>query len=271
LEGVQEAGISLSNRFRSVDLVLEEPTLDDTMPDNERLERSLADALGCEISIPFAALRELPTALRENNFRIRVWGEEKEGRFTVYTFMAYGDESPVCGIGMDIGTTTVSAVLFDLKDGKLLAKASGGNGQIRYGADVINRIIEQGKVGGREKLQKAIIDETVVPLFKTLSKEAGIPANRILRLAIGANTTMNHLLLGVESDPIRTEPYIPAFFSYRELRGADLGLPIHPEAQVRVAPNIGSYVGGDITAGTFAGMIWNKEELSLFDFATISQ
>ena len=264
LEGVKEAGISLDNSFRSVDLAMDEPTLDDTMPDNERLEWALSQALGCEISIPFAALRDLPTALRENNFRIRVWGEEKDGRFTVYTFLPYGDESPVCGIGMDIGTTTVSAVLFDLKDGKLLAKASGGNGQIRYGADVINRIIEQGKVGGREKLQKAIIEETVVPLFKTLSKEAKIPANRILRLAIGANTTMNHLLLGVESDPIRTEPYIPAFFSYGELRAADLGLPIHPEAQVRIAPNIGSYVGGDITAGTFAGMIWNKEEMSLF-------
>ena len=137
LEGVKGAGISLDNNFRSVDLAMDEPTLDDTMPDNERLEWALSQALGCEISIPFAALRELPTALRENNFRIRVWGEEKNGRFTVYTFLPYGDESPVCGIGMDIGTTTVSAVLFDLKDGKLLAKASGGNGQIRYGADGI--------------------------------------------------------------------------------------------------------------------------------------
>ncbi|MBP3412114.1 MAG: DUF4445 domain-containing protein, partial [Oscillospiraceae bacterium] len=264
LEGVQEAGISLGNSFRAVDLELEEPTLDDTMPDNERLERALQETLNCEIDLPFAALRELPTALRENGFRIRVWGEETDRGFTVYTFAPYGDESPLCGIGMDIGTTTVSAVLFDLKDGKLLAKASGGNGQIRYGADVINRIIEQGKPGGREKLQKAIIQETVLPLFQTLSKEAGVPAQRILRLAIGANTTMNHLLLGVESDPVRTEPYIPAFFHYENLRAGDLGLPIHPNAQVRIAPNIGSYVGGDITAGTFAGMIWNKEEMSLF-------
>ena len=51
---------------------------------------------------------------------------------------------------------------------RLLSKASGGNGQIRYGADVINRIIEQGKPGGRKKLQDAILTETLVPLLQTL-------------------------------------------------------------------------------------------------------
>ena len=264
LEGVKEAGISPGNGFKAVDLVLEEPTLDDTMPDNERLEKALSEALGCEIFLPFAALRDLPTALRSNNYRIRVWGEVTKDGFTVYTYAPYGDNAPLCAIGMDIGTTTVSAVLFDLATGKLLAKASGGNGQIRYGADVINRIIEQSKVGGKEKLQKAIVEETILPLFQTLSKEACVAPERIVRLAIGANTTMNHLLIGVESDPIRTEPYIPAFFHYYGLRAGDLGLPIHPHARVRIAPNIGSYVGGDITAGTFAGLIWNKEELSLF-------
>ena len=31
-----------------------------------------------------------------------------------------------------------------------------------------------------------------------------------------------------------------------------------------IAPNIGSYVGGDITAGTLASAIWDKDEMSLF-------
>ena len=30
------------------------------------------------------------------------------------------------------------------------------------------------------------------------------------------------------------------------------------------APNVGSYVGGDITAGTLTTMLWNREDLSLF-------
>ena len=260
LAGVREAGISLKNSFESVDITLDEPSLDDTMPDNERLERALEAATGCRVSLPFFALRKLPEALRESNFTLRVWGERVENVFTVYDF---GGET-LCGMGIDIGTTTVSAVLFDLADGKLLAKASGGNGQIRYGADVINRIIEQGKPGGKKKLQDAIIKETLVPLIAAACQDAGISAKRIVRMCVAANTTMNHLFVGVDAEPVRTEPYIPAFFHYEELKAGDLGLPIHPNAAVRIAPNIGSYVGGDITAGTFAGMIWNKEEMSLF-------
>ena len=157
-----------------------------------------------------------------------------------------------------------SSVLFDLKDGRLLSKASGGNGQIRYGADVINRIVEQGKPGGRKKLQDAIIRETLVPLIAALCRDAGVSAGRILRMCVASNTTMNHLFVGVDADPVRTEPYIPAFFHWDGLKAKELNLPLHPDADILLAPNIGSYVGGDITAGTFAGMIWNKEELSLF-------
>ena len=43
-----------------------------------------------------------------------------------------------------------------------------------------------------------------------------------------------------------------------------LKLPANPLAPVLIAPNIGSYVGGDITAGTLASGIWDKDEMSLF-------
>lgn len=264
LSGVRAAGIELKNAFETVDLTLDAPTLDDTMPDNERLTRALAEKVGAEIELPFYPMRRLPSVLRENDFSIRVIGERKGEAFLIYDITGQNDTRPLCGVGIDIGTTTVSAVLFDLKDGRLLAKASGGNGQIRYGADVINRIIEQGKNGGRKKLQDAIIKETLVPLIAALCQQAGVPATRIYRMAVASNTTMNHLLLGVDADPVRTEPYIPAFFHYESLKAADIGLPAHPNAAVRIAPNIGSYVGGDITAGAFAAMLWDKDELSLF-------
>ncbi len=264
MEDVKASGVSLANRFEAVDLILDEPTLDDTMPDNERLVRALEEATGCTIALPFYPMSVLPQVLREENFKLHIWGERQNDLFKVYSFAPYAEEAPLCGIAVDIGTTTVSAVLFDLKNGKLLSKASGGNGQIRYGADVINRIIEQGKPGGKKKLQDAIIKETLVPLIAALCKDAGVNAKHVVRMSIAANTTMNHLLLGVHADPIRTEPYIPAFFHYTELFANDLALPIHPNAAVRIAPNIGSYVGGDITAGTFAGMLWDKDELSLF-------
>mgnify|MGYP004456981713 FL=1 len=265
LKGVQEAGIRLDNNYCAVDLALSEPTLEDTMPDNERLTRALEEATGCErIELPFYPMSRLPKALRDAEWKVRVLGEKKDGTFTVYDVTGQDDNAPMCGLAIDIGTTTVSAVLFDLKDGRLLSKASGGNGQIRYGADVINRIIEQGKPGGRKKLQDAIIKETLVPLIAEMCKDAKLSARRILRMCVASNTTMNHLLVGVDADPVRMEPYIPAFFHWDGLKAGDLGLPAHPNAPILLAPNIGSYVGGDITAGTFAGMIWNKDELSLF-------
>ena len=265
LAGVKEAGIRLSNRFCTVDLTLNEPTLEDTMPDNERLTWALEEQTGCaRVELPFYPMRRLPKALRDAQWKVRVIGEKKDGVFTVYDMTGQTDGAPLCGLAVDIGTTTVSAVLFDLKDGRLLSKASGGNGQIRYGADVINRIVEQGKPGGRKKLQDAIIRETLVPLIAALCRDAGVSAGRILRMCVASNTTMNHLFVGVDADPVRTEPYIPAFFHWDGLKAKDLNLPLHPDAEILLAPNIGSYVGGDITAGTFAGMIWNKEELSLF-------
>ena len=265
LAGVKEAGIRLDNNYCAVDLALSEPTLEDTMPDNERLTWALEEATGCErIELPFYPMSRLPKALRDAEWKVRVLGEKKDGTFTVYDVTGQDDNAPMCGLAIDIGTTTVSAVLFDLKDGRLLSKASGGNGQIRYGADVINRIIEQGKPGGRKKLQDAIIKETLVPLIAEMCKDAKLSARRILRMCVASNTTMNHLFVGVDADPVRMEPYIPAFFHWDGLKAGDLGLPVHPNAPILLAPNIGSYVGGDITAGTFAGMIWNKDELSLF-------
>ena len=38
------------------------------------------------------------------------------------------------GFALDLGTTSLAGVIVDLQTGKILAKASGGNGQIRYGA-----------------------------------------------------------------------------------------------------------------------------------------
>ena len=75
---------------------------------------------------------------------------------------------------------------------------------------------------------------------------------------------MNHLLVGVNADPIRMEPYIPAFFETNSVFAVDLGIEVSSSTRVRIAPNVGSYVGGDITAGTLASGIWNRPEFSLF-------
>lgn len=263
-EAMRSSGIVFENKYRALDLVMDVPSLEDTMPDNERLTWAIQAAAGVEkVEIPYAVMVRLAHVLRENNFHVCVKGELDGDSFRCMEITSPTDTA-IVGCAIDIGTTTVSMVLTDLTSGKLLAKGSGGNGQIRYGADVINRIIEQGRPGGQKKLQDAIIKDTLTPIIANLCKSANISARSILRLSVGANTTMNHLFVGVDAESVRMEPYVPSFFHWDGLLAGDVKLPANPLAPVIIAPNIGSYVGGDITAGTMASMIWDKDELSLF-------
>lgn len=262
---VSEAGIELKNNLEIIDLTMEEPTLDDTMPDNERLTWALQAAAGMEkIRIPYFVIKKLAHTLRENHFHVKAVVRRTARDIFVYDVLGEADTEVVAGLAVDIGTTTVSAVIINMLDGEILAKGSTGNGQIRYGADVINRIIESTKPGGREKLQKAIVEETLNPLITNMCRHAKIRNDQVYRACIAGNTTMNHLLLGVDSDPVRMEPYIPTFFKTNSVFASDLGVKINPDAHIILAPNIGSYVGGDITAGAFVSMLWNKPEFSLF-------
>ena len=261
---LKESGIEFTNSFRSVVVEMDEPTLDDTMPDNERLTWAIQSALGVEnVKIPFSVMVKLAQTLRLNRFKVCVKGELQGDTFLCMEVCDPADTA-IVGCAIDIGTTTVTMVLTDLETGKLLAKGSSGNGQIRYGADVINRIIEQGKNGGKKKLQDAIVKETLVPIIANLCRTAGISARSILRLCVAANTTMNHLFVGVDAESVRMEPYILSFFAWEGMLAGDLKLPANPLAPVIIAPNIGSYVGGDITAGTLATGLWDKDEMSLF-------
>jgi len=258
------SGIRFENNFRCAVVTMDAPSLDDTMPDNERLTWAIQSELGVQqVQIPYSVMVKLAHTLRRYNWQVAVKGELLGDSFLCMEICDPADTTLV-GCAIDIGTTTVTMVLTDLQTGKLLAKGSSGNGQIRYGADVINRIIEQGKEGGKKKLQDAIIKETLTPIIARLCRDANISARSVLRLCVAANTTMNHLFVGVDAESVRMEPYIPSFFGWEGLLAGDLKLPANPLAPVLIAPNIGSYVGGDITAGTLAAGLWDRDEMSLF-------
>lgn len=263
---VEDAGIELHNDMMLIDVTMNVPTLDDTMPDNERLVRALKKQTGAAmVRLPYTVIRKLAHVLRESDFSIQcVAGKSGNGNLFVYDVFSNGEPVVIGGLAIDIGTTTVSALLIDMLTGEILGKASSGNGQIRYGADVINRIIESTKPGGKDKLQKAIIEDTINPMIQQMCRSAKFSCKRIYRMCVAGNTTMNHLFAGVDSEPVRMEPYIPTFYKTNSLYAHNLGISINPDAHIIIAPNIGSYVGGDITAGTFVSMIWNKPEFSLF-------
>jgi uncharacterized 2Fe-2S/4Fe-4S cluster protein (DUF4445 family) len=260
--GTQDSGIELL----SVDIG--QPSLDDPLGDRERLVRGIAEKLPRSagiVDLSLYALRKLPRILRESGFVCTcVLRGETGGEYRVLDVFPAGEAPVTAGLAIDIGTTTVAAVLMNIQTGEVLATGSGGNGQIRYGADVINRIIESTRPGGLERLRKAISEDSIVPLVRGLCDSAGIPLEQIYRVAVAANTTMTHLFLGVYPDNLRLEPYVPAFFQAGRLRCVDAGLKVHPDAELILSPAVGSYVGGDVSAGVFSSMIFKKKTYSLF-------
>ena len=264
-QSLAASGLNHGCGIAAAALELQPPSTEGTMPDNERLTRAAAAAFGVrEASLPYPVLKTMAEVMRDSNFNLQCIAQVSDDKSEILDLLPGGSEKPqLCGLAVDIGTTTVSALLVDLESGRILAKAGAGNGQIRYGADVINRIIEQQKPGGRDRLQKAIVYETLLPLINGICSESGIPHGRIYRMTVASNTTMNHLLLGINANFLRMEPYIPAFFEIEPIDPALLGIILAPTAKMSIAPNIGSYVGGDITAGTLASMIWDSPELSL--------
>ena len=64
-ENLKKSGIHFANRYRSAVITMAEPSLDDTMPDNERLTWAIQEALGVEkVEIPFCVMEKLAHTLR---------------------------------------------------------------------------------------------------------------------------------------------------------------------------------------------------------------
>lgn len=148
------AGIELTNSLDVIEVHMEEPSLDDTMPDNERLTRALRKYMNLKhIRIPYSVLKKLPDVLRNSKFSVKCVVRTTPNDMFVYDIFDSKEDVVIGGLAVDIGTTTVSAVLINMESGEILAKSSSGNGQIRFGADVINRIIESQKPGGKRSFR----------------------------------------------------------------------------------------------------------------------
>lgn len=129
----------MTNSLDVINVKMNVPTLDDTMPDNERLVRAIKKQTGIKkVRMPYSVLRKISYVFRESNFEVQCVIRSTENDIFIYDVYKKDEKVVIGGLAIDIGTTTVSALLIDMKSGEILGKASSGNGQIRYGADVIN-------------------------------------------------------------------------------------------------------------------------------------
>ena len=153
------------------------------------------------------------------------------------------------GVAIDIGTTSVVFYLVNLFTGSIIETRAIMNPQAKYGADVISRINYTAQSSeGLSTLQHEIITAINLQLDH-FAGMVGISADEIVKITVAGNTTMLHLLLGVDPLPIALAPFTPAFIDEQHLKGKELKLHCHPEAEIKILPSIAAYVGADIVAG----------------------
>jgi len=168
------------------------------------------------------------------------------------------------GLAADVGTTTVAVQLIDLVRGRVLATRSEYNGQIPCGLDVISRINYAARGDGLAELRCGVL-ETLNRLIAQLAAAHGVAAHEISNAVISGNTTMMHLMLGLNPEHIRLAPYTPTLLEAPYFSAAEVGLEINPDSWVYLSPCVGSYVGGDITAGLLCtDLAAGREDISLF-------
>lgn len=251
-------------------LELSEPTLTDSVSDLDRIYREIRKRLpDFQIQAHFSVLWGLASLLRKNDWKTTATLHLRDLNCPHIRNIEAGNTSAQnYGVAVDVGTTTIVAQLIDLRTGTVIGVEGSLNRQARYGEDVISRMIFACTRGGLQPLTEAVIT-TINSLVQSISEKARISMEDITCFVASGNTTMTHLLLGLEPCHIRLQPYIPTANRFPPFQTAEIGLKGHSKALLHCMPCVSSYVGGDITAGVLAcGMNDQPEVSALIDVGT---
>ncbi len=213
--------------------------------------------------------------------------EQSQSAFEVWAVLQYQpdgwsisafERAPVqqaLGAAIDIGTTTVVALLVDLDTGQVLAQAADFNGQINLGDDVVTRISLCGQDPTMiARMHEAICENTIAPLLRETLEIARVPPEKPLEaMAVAGNTTMQHLFAGADPSGLGTVPFKPKFLEYLHLNGATVFTAAKtenaPAKVVHLLPSPAAYVGADLAAGILAsGLIYDDGPSLLIDIGT---
>ncbi len=260
LDLLRSYSAAISPLVRRTTIELPPPTIDDNISDLERLKRGL-DAAGVELRYPRDFVSRMVGDLRRFNWNVTL-GYQEDSAEALF-IEAAETEGGRYGIAVDIGTTTVVLYLVDLSDGHVVDVASTYNSQMRYGDDVITRIVHATEGGGLADLRKAVVTD-INDLIAPLLKRHGLETAHIESVVISGNTTMAHLFWGFNPAYIREEPYIPAANSFPVWKASETGIRLGKNTPVYTVPCVASYVGGDIVSGVIATKMHRNPEISLF-------
>jgi uncharacterized 2Fe-2S/4Fe-4S cluster protein (DUF4445 family) len=264
-----ERAIEIRPAIRRYYVALEPATLENPLGDWERLARALVPVMQRantepgwaapspdDLRFDFRVLQFLSQAIQAGDWKltVAVWND----REVIDVRPGYHDE--VYGAAVDIGSTTIALYLCDLVSGEVIATESMMNPQTAYGEDIMTRMTyEVRQTDGLEKLHKAAVD-AINTLLKRARRARRLTAKDVLELVLVGNTTMHHLVLGMTTQRLGIVPYAPTVHRELDIKARDLGLDVHPAANVHVLPIEASFVGADNMAVLIAEAPYNQDE-----------
>ena len=239
-DSIQDKTRRLLPSVRKIYVELPKPTLENNSADMLRLEKAIGD-----FKTDLNQLRNLPRILRENDYK----GTAVLTDHHLIDFEP-GNTTRICyGVAFDIGTTTMVATLIDLNSAEELAITAQMNPQVPFGDDVLSRIKHSSSAPGSLDELSRLINSSIIEMIDILCQQADIERENIYEVVFAGNTTMEHLLCGIDPSPLGQVPFVPAHSRGLLLNAQDLGIPISHNARAYVFPVIGGFVGGDTVAG----------------------
>lgn len=254
MEGV--SGIS-----ERIFLVLPAPSMEDGRSEQSRVLEALKER-GVEAFFSLKALRQLGPACAQGDFRITLSLALGNCGWQIVHVEPGDVASRHFGFAADLGSTSVSVRLTDCRLGKTLCQAGSYNAQIEYGEDILTRIFYcKDDPVHLERLREAAL-RTLDVLTGRLLEESGVKRSECVSMVVSGNTTMLHLLLGMDPFCVFSAPYAvhadrPGFLPARQL-GIEL------DGNVFCCPAFANYLGGDILSGMAATGMYRREGISVF-------
>ncbi|MBW8040772.1 MAG: DUF4445 domain-containing protein [Planctomycetes bacterium] len=228
------------------------------------IEPTGQQVLACQYDIQSDLTVTIPVSSRFFEQKILADGIDTKTRIDrdIYQNYLQAHTSPILGVAVDIGTTTVVARLINMSSGQCMATETALNPQTRYGDDVVSRIAYAETDAKLADLQKVIAD-CLNELIVRLCQKTSIDSKQIFEVCAVGNTTMNHIFLNLPIKQLGQAPYKAHSLDAKDTPAEESALRINPAGNVHTVENISGFVGSDTTAVALATDIETCGQMSL--------
>jgi len=153
-------------------------------------------------------------------------------------------------VAVDVGTTTVTAGLYDLTSGARLAQASTLNLQSRFGSDLVSRV-SAARAGHLETL-KLDARRSMWAALTEAAHSLEIDLHDIRRVAVVGNPVMTSTLMGIDPSPLAEAPFTTPDIASLTKDPGRVGEILGFECDAFILPPLAGFVGADFLAGLLA-------------------